>query len=330
MQRLLSPRLYSALATTQAMPLKQQRPRALPPKQQPEASFREEAGPRQASVVRAVCTAEAYDLKRMSMANPLPLSFFLSRDVLHYRDDHGADIFFFRHGSFVVWESSAAHQSTLIERVKTAVRPFEVSPLTSSKHEVEEIPYRYAHSLFTLSVRVEKVEESHLSEAEDSVLLSPRDAKDSISVKLAVANALADSVKIATLESLMEEHFEGVRHIPPALERGQRIPINRAQALRLTGKLFHFRGMLNLQSDLLTTPDLYWSDSYLETLYAKVGRHLDNRARVAVLNKKLDYASQLAEVLSAHLSEQHSWRLEWAIIVLITVEAVSGLFKLLV
>ena len=39
-----------------------------------------------------------------------------------------------------------------------------------------------------------------------------------------------------------------------------------------------------------------------------------------VLNKKLDYANELSSVLREHLSEQHSLKLEWGIIVLIAVE----------
>jgi uncharacterized Rmd1/YagE family protein len=93
--------------------------------------------------------------------------------------------------------------------------------------------------------------------------------------------------------------------------------------LRLTGRLLHFRAMLNLQSDLLDTPDMYWSEPTLEELYMRVGRMLDNRPRIAVLNKKLDYASELADVLGSHLSEQHTWKLEWGIIALITVEVAS-------
>ena len=83
--------------------------------------------------------------------------------------------------------------------------------------------------------------------------------------------------------------------------------------------------MLNLNSDLLDTPDMYWSAPQLEELYGRISRVFDNRSRVAVLNKKLDYASELANVLSSYLNEQHSFKLEWGIIVLITVEVASDI-----
>jgi required for meiotic nuclear division protein 1 len=141
--------------------------------------------------------------------------------------------------------------------------------------------------------------------------------------KLAISNGLADSVKIACLENYIDGHIERVKDIPPILESGRRLPTSRAQVLKLTGQLLHFRAMLNLNSDLLDTPDMYWSAPHLEDLYCKISRLFENKHRIAVLNKKLDYASEMADVLGNHLSEQHTWKLEWGIIALITVEVVS-------
>ena len=41
-----------------------------------------------------------------------------------------------------------------------------------------------------------------------------------------------------------------------------------------------------------------------------------------VLNEKMDYAQEIASVLRETLSERHSLRLEWGIIVLIAIEVV--------
>jgi hypothetical protein len=46
----------------------------------------------------------------------------------------------------------------------------------------------------------------------------------------------------------------------------------------------------------------------------------DVRSRISTFNKKLDYASDFAEMLRTHLHERHSTHLEMAIIVLISVE----------
>jgi len=51
-----------------------------------------------------------------------------------------------------------------------------------------------------------------------------------------------------------------------------------------------------------------------------MSRTLDVPHRISILNKKLDYANELIEVLRTHLSEVHSLKLEWMIIALIAVE----------
>lgn len=39
-----------------------------------------------------------------------------------------------------------------------------------------------------------------------------------------------------------------------------------------------------------------------------------------VVNEKLEHCTQLTDLMRSHLSEKHSLRLEWMIVVLITIE----------
>ncbi|KAJ3228504.1 hypothetical protein HDU81_006154 [Chytriomyces hyalinus] len=57
----------------------------------------------------------------------------------------------------------------------------------------------------------------------------------------------------------------------------------------------------------------------MENAFSDVSRNLDVRARIAIFNKKLDYANELAEVVRNHLHEEHSLKLEWMIIWLISI-----------
>jgi len=45
------------------------------------------------------------------------------------------------------------------------------------------------------------------------------------------------------------------------------------------------------------------------------------------MNEKLNHCSEMVELLRTHLSEKHSFRLEWGIIALITVEVWSSQFS---
>lgn len=146
------------------------------------------------------------------------------------------------------------------------------------------------------------------------------DSRDVSKEKLAFSNGLADSVKLGVLEAMLDEHIEKVRDIPVALMGKGTVPLSRRRMLALTGELLHFRAQLNLNSDLLDTPDIYWSEPKLEDLYIRISRVLETRRRISILNKKLDYAKEMAQVLSEHLAEKHGLKLEWGIIALIAVE----------
>ncbi|KAK9534085.1 hypothetical protein VZT92_009158 [Zoarces viviparus] len=86
---------------------------------------------------------------------------------------------------------------------------------------------------------------------------------------------------------------------------------------------------INLRSDLLITPDFYWDRENLEKLYDKTCQFLSINRRVNVVNEKLEHCSQLTDLMRSHLSEKHSLRLEWMIIILIAIEVMFELAKMI-
>jgi len=101
--------------------------------------------------------------------------------------------------------------------------------------------------------------------------------------------------------------------------------MTRAEVLRKTGELFSLRNELNLNSDLLDTPDFYWEHEELENLYHKMYNYLSISRRTGVMNEKLAQCCELLELITGYLNDRHHVRLEWMIIALITVEVVLGL-----
>ena len=138
--------------------------------------------------------------------------------------------------------------------------------------------------------------------------------------KLAFSSGIGRSVKLACLENLLDRHILKNRYIPQILLSGKKLPLGRDAVLRNLGELFSLRALLNLHSELLDSPDFCWSNPKMEDCFDKISKSLDVKPRIAVFNKKLDYANQVAEVLHNHLHEQHSLKLEWFIIILIGVE----------
>ena len=106
------------------------------------------------------------------------------------------------------------------------------------------------------------------------------------------------------------------------LERGLSDKLSAKLVLKKTGELLSLRAQLNHYSDITDhLPDMFWdSESNLEDYYNQTGIEMDVRSRIAILNRKIDYAHENVSVLREMASENHSTRLEWIIIILISVE----------
>ena len=138
--------------------------------------------------------------------------------------------------------------------------------------------------------------------------------------KLAVSHGIAYSVKLSILENQLDIFIDSIKHLPIVLKNGQRIKLTRTEALSKLGELLQFRAVLNLHSGIIETPDIYWNYTVLEEHYRSTTNEFDIKQRIESLNCKLDYANDIAELLKDYLSERHSLKLEWAIIVLIALE----------
>lgn len=138
--------------------------------------------------------------------------------------------------------------------------------------------------------------------------------------KAAFAIGLSRSTRLSVLENALENHIQLTRVNSQSLSEGKQITTTESDVLKLTGRLFLLRGKLNLYSELIETPDLYWTEPTLERIYELISRNLDISARISILNRKLDYATEEHSALLAVLNEKKSTRLEWIIIILIMVE----------
>ncbi|CAN3365555.1 MIOREX complex component 10 [Diutina catenulata] len=136
--------------------------------------------------------------------------------------------------------------------------------------------------------------------------------------KAAFAIGFSRSTRLAILENALDRY----------LERTKMTLNHRSEksSLELTEKLYRLRAKLNLHSELIETPDLYWEEPQLEKIYSSISRALDINPRISILNRKLDYATDEQRAYLSVLNEQKSTRLEWIIIWLITIEVGFELF----
>jgi len=75
------------------------------------------------------------------------------------------------------------------------------------------------------------------------------------------------------------------------------LKLRRHEALKMTGRLFKLRRDVNLVSNVLDVPELFWSEASLKELYDAVREYVEIKPRVQVLNEKLSVASDFVSSL---------------------------------
>ncbi|XP_042739773.1 required for meiotic nuclear division protein 1 homolog isoform X1 [Lagopus leucura] len=228
------------------------------------------------------------------------------------KEDDPGMIFFFREGAVVFWnvdEKSMKNIMRVLEQHE--IQPYEVALV---HWENEEINYRIGEG------------QSKLHKGE-ILLNSELDTDEVILQKFAFSNALCLSVKLAIWESLLDNFVESIQSIPEILKSRRKIKLSHADVMQKIGELFALRHRINLSSDLLITPDFYWDREKLEELYDKTCQFLNINRRVKVMNEKLQHCMELTDLMRNHLNEKHALRLEWMIVILITIEVMFELAR---
>lgn len=62
---------------------------------------------------------------------------------------------------------------------------------------------------------------------------------------------------------------------------------------------------VNLVSNILDTPEIFWSEPALEPLYSAIRGYLEISQRVELLNQRVEVISDLLEMLKDHLNSSH-------------------------
>ncbi|XP_031621233.1 required for meiotic nuclear division protein 1 homolog [Contarinia nasturtii] len=265
--------------------------------------------------VFAYATAEEYDLESLHTSltkqNLYETKRFYTEsgeDVLHVRskiniEPEARDIFFFREGSVVLWNCDEFETKNILRNLKQ----FEISSYDEAmiKAEKEIMKYAYVEN----QAGCLKNETFFVQQNGDADL-----------EKYTFSNAMVGSVKLGIWEAMLEDYIDGLADVTSDLKNGRRIKMSRSLILRKTGELFALKHLINLESDLLETPDFYWDREKLEQLFSKTSTYFSISKRKRTINEKINHCIELTELISSNLNDAHHVRLEWMIIVLIMVE----------
>lgn len=253
----------------------------------------------------AFCTATSYAIKPLFESVRASHKATLFRDAFHvvlHKDGVNCDAFFFSYGAAVLWGvSKEAGLKMLREVVQTYEEHYIHDRIHDNEFETDEFTFSYGDTAKVL---------------EDEITLPNPD----VLTKLAFSHGISQSVKLGTFETRMRKTFNSSKQIPEDLAARGKIPLSRREIRRKMGELFIERNSINLNMDVLDTPEFFWDYPELEPYYMIIAKYLDINRRVEVLNHRLDVIHDLFEMLGNELNHLHSSRLEWIIIILIVME----------
>lgn len=225
----------------------------------------------------------------------------IHKDIISIEIDTDQYIILFKFGVFITWNASFEN----IKFFHDFIKEFEIDSLYTPI--VESLSYE-ERDVFNVNF--------------DKIVLDG----DDVLVKIAISTSLAQNLKLLQFEKLVESSIKQNSNIPLHLAQSGKINLTRKDTAKKIGELFIVKSMINLHYDLLDTPEFFWDYPEYELYYQKVTNYLDIKARVDVLNKKVEVIQELLDMLSNEQNHRYSSFLEWIIIILIGVEIVMGLW----
>ncbi|KAF7721938.1 hypothetical protein EC973_003926 [Apophysomyces ossiformis] len=210
------------------------------------------------------------------------------------------EMFLFDYGVIVFW-GFTLHEE---QRILKEIEPFEEEKLESDDVETEEFNYYY-HEDYQPRIYNDIITLRHPS---------------NYLVKMTIAHAIAQSVKMTLFERLIDDTINETKYIPQVMAESGNIQMSRKSITKKIGQLFIMRINVNLVSNILDTPEIFWSEPALEPLYSAIRGYLEISQRVELLNQRVEVISDLLDMLKDHLNSSHGEQLEWIVIWLIAME----------
>jgi uncharacterized Rmd1/YagE family protein len=241
------------------------------------------------------------------------------------------DCFVFAFGCVVCWDSTEEQ----IEAFRQRLAEFIIGPVTDVKRD--KVVYTSAHDRGEVGGIGGNMSGDETAAGGGAARLKPKIIYGNIQLtstnsfeKLAYSYAIAQSVRLDVFEDDIANAIAATSEIPIHLaKRGSVGMSNKAVTIKM-GELFLQRSNVNLHSDILDTPELFWEFDEYEQMYILGREYLDIDKRIEILNQRLDIMKDLFEMLQNELNIKHSAKIEIIIIVLILAEVVLQILGLVI
>lgn len=137
-----------------------------------------------------------------------------------------------------------------------------------------------------------------------------------------ISYVLSQSVALERYEDDLEKSLSEIGTIVENLRSTGKAMLSQSQLLMQIGKALSVKQTVVVHLALLDKPEEVWESPDLEVLYNRMNAEYELQDRFDVLNDKINYLSDVSELLMNFLAEKRSEFLEIIIIVLILIEII--------
>ncbi|KAJ3406860.1 hypothetical protein HDV05_005703 [Chytridiales sp. JEL 0842] len=214
-----------------------------------------------------------------------------------------SEVFLFDFGVVVLWNFSEEEELTYL----STLRRFATNPRDLDECEIEDFHFQY----------------------DLQGPFQPRIFNDMITlksgnplIKLTISHGIAQSAKLTLFENIMEAEITTTTSLPKMMAKYGEVKMKREDVIKIVGRLFKLRMNVNLISNVLDTPELFWSEPELEGLYNAIRGYLEISQRVKLLNTRAGVISDLLDMLTDHLNKNEMTTMTKIVIALIVMTSV--------
>ena len=247
--------------------------------------------------IYALCYCEKFNFDALESTISDDSQYAIYQKVIQveWKDGH---IFLFDYGVIVFWNLQESLRKDFLKTVDI----YAITPLAQLIEDV-----------FTY-----EIQEGKCRIKNDHIFLPD----DESAIMLALSHGIAQSTKLNQFELSVMQTIDNYSHIPRNIAHTGKSLLSRLDLEKLRGRLFLVRSDINLNYELLDTPEFFWNYPELDSYYFVVADYLEIKQRLEVLSKKLDTINALFDMIAEELRHKHSSQLEWIIIWLILVEII--------
>lgn len=233
---------------------------------------------------------------------------------------HHAEMFIFNYGVVVFWNFTEIQEKNILGDISFArnendnkqllIRPID-------EHDIEKEQFHFEYDMDTERPRIYN----------DMITLRSGDHL----IKLTMSHAIAQSTKLCRFESRITPILYSVSKLPKRLALTGKLGLKREQLIKKSGKLFKLRVDVNLSSNVLDTPEFFWTfEPSLHPLYNAVKEYLEIDQRVEVLNDRCKVFLEFIDIVADSIAEKNMTRITYMIITVFFLSLVVSCLEIFV